>query len=44
MGELSEAGAQAIDGARQEADAYRGDNPRPPDSPSAWSSRPDLLA
>lgn len=29
MGELSEAGAQAVDGARQEADAYRGDNPRP---------------
>ncbi len=29
MGELTDASAQAVDGARQEADAYRGDNPRP---------------
>lgn len=29
MGELTETGAQVVDGARQEADAYRGDNPRP---------------
>jgi len=29
MGELTDAGAHAVDGARQEADAYRGDNPRP---------------
>lgn len=29
MGDLSEAGAQMVDDARQEADAYRGDNPRP---------------
>jgi hypothetical protein len=29
MGELTETGAQVVDGARQEADAYRGDNARP---------------
>ncbi|OBB92089.1 DUF1360 domain-containing protein [Mycobacterium sp. 852002-40037_SCH5390672] len=29
MGELTETGAAAVDGARQEADAYRGDNDRP---------------
>lgn len=29
MGELTETGAQVVDGARQEAEAYRGDNPRP---------------
>lgn len=29
MGELTETGAQVVDGARKEADAYRGDNPRP---------------
>lgn len=29
MGELTETGAQVIDGAREEAAAYRGDNPRP---------------
>lgn len=29
MGELTETGAQVVDGARQEADAYRGDNDRP---------------
>lgn len=29
MGELTDAGAQVVDGARHEAEAYRGDNPRP---------------
>lgn len=29
MSELTETGAQVVDGARQEADAYRGDNARP---------------
>ncbi|OBJ02485.1 hypothetical protein A5659_10125 [Mycobacterium sp. 1165196.3] len=29
MAELTETGAQVVDGARQEADAYRGDNDRP---------------
>lgn len=29
MGEVTETGAQVVDGARKEADAYRGDNPRP---------------
>lgn len=29
MGDVTEAGAQVVDGARQEADAYRGDNDRP---------------
>lgn len=29
MAEMTEAGAHVIDGARQEADEYRGDNPRP---------------
>ncbi|ORA19404.1 DUF1360 domain-containing protein [Mycobacterium arosiense] len=29
MGELTETGAQVVDGAREEADAYRGDNDRP---------------
>ena len=29
MGDLTEAGAQVVDGARHEADAYRGDNTRP---------------
>lgn len=29
MGDLTEAGAQVMDGARHEADAYRGDNTRP---------------
>lgn len=29
MGELTEASAQMVDGARHEADAYRGNNPRP---------------
>lgn len=29
MGELTETGAQVVGGVRQEADAYRGDNPRP---------------
>lgn len=29
MGDLTDASAQVVDGARQEADAYRGDNDRP---------------
>lgn len=29
MGELADTGAQVVDGARREAQAYRGDNPRP---------------
>jgi hypothetical protein len=29
MGDLTETGAHVVDGARQEADAYRRDNPRP---------------
>lgn len=29
MGDLTESGAHVVDGARNEADAYRGDNPRP---------------
>lgn len=29
MGDVTETGAQVVDGARQEADAYRGDNDRP---------------
>lgn len=29
LGELADTGAQVVDGARREAQAYRGDNPRP---------------
>ncbi len=46
MGEVAEAKTQVVDGARREADAYRGDQPRPLGGhvasrpPSGWTPSP----